>query len=96
MAHEPTRKIVTLFALAVQSQRGAFGKNETGTLDKSDFQCEVFAEFSQSKGSCCNLNLDCRSICCLAKICVVKEPCPNYDGSIERWEAEQFNRAIDE
>ena len=47
---------------------------------------------------CCKQNLHCKSICCdqdLA-VCVVKSPCPFYDGSIEKWEEEEYNKAIDE
>ena len=28
--------------------------------------------------------------------CVAREPCPYYDGSVELWEEEQFNKALDE
>ena len=56
----------------------------------------MFGEFTQVNSLCCNRNLDCTSLCCLEKLCVAREPCPNYDGSIEVWEDEQFNKAIDE
>ncbi len=29
-------------------------------------------------------------------MCVAKSPCPFYDGSIEKWEEEEYNKAIDE
>ena len=60
------------------------------------FTCTVFEEFNQAIGSCCNLNLDCESICCMDGQCAKDSPCPNYDGSIEKWEEEEYNAAIDE
>ena len=57
-------------------------------LNKNDFSCDIFGEFTQLAGRCCNRNLDCQSLCCLEKLCVVREPCPHYDGSIELWEEE--------
>ena len=29
-------------------------------------------------------------------LCAKHSPCPNYDGSIEKWEEEEYNAAIDE
>ena len=93
----------TSLALAQQTGEGeaAVGASEatnTALVDKEEAEssvpvpeCKVFAHFSKLDSHCCNLNLDCRSICCVDHICIASSTCPTYDGSIDAWEREQLN-----
>ena len=56
----------------------------------------MFGHFAQLDNMCCRLNLDCQSICCMDNVCVPREPCPHYDGSIEKWEEYELNQSIDD
>ena len=59
-------------------------------------ECPVYDSFSKFDGTCCLLNVDCENGCCVHGVCKTNSPCPNYDGSIEKWEHEEYNKEIDE
>ena len=59
--------------------------------------CAVEIEaFSVYDGICCNLNVDCQSICCLDGVCIPNEPCPNFDGSVDEYELKNFHNSVDQ
>ena len=72
------------------------GEQTTVTFENENNCPVVIDPFSVYDGLCCNLNVDCQSICCLEGVCAAKEPCPRYDGSIDEYERKFFDAIVDQ